>query len=148
MGLLMDAAFLFPQGGQEVARSKPAPPQAAAGTAAAHRPARVHQQNDLQQPGRLPGAKPAEPTPGGAAAAPGPAGREQQGNDIFSSRLQPCWPKATWLPRGACAWRPPVSSQGCCGSCLQELPPASALLLCRGKAQPWRSAWHALRPLG
>ncbi|XP_068858754.1 uncharacterized protein [Aphelocoma coerulescens] len=73
----MDAAFLFPQGGQEVARSKAAPPQAAAGTAATHRPARVQQQNDLQQPGRLPGAKAAEPTAGGAAGARGHAGREQ-----------------------------------------------------------------------
>lgn len=60
---LMDAAFLFPQSGQEVACSKPAPPQAAAGTAAAHCPAQVHQENDLQQPGCLPGAKPAEHPP-------------------------------------------------------------------------------------
>lgn len=150
VGLLMNFAFLFPQRGQEVACCQPAPPAAAAGSAAAHRPARLQQPHDVQQPGRLPGAEPAEPTAGGAAGAPGAAGREQQGEDTFSSRLQPCCPKATGLPRGACAWRPRACGQGRCGSRLRELPPGQRLPSAQrqGSAATARAARHALRPLG
>ncbi|XP_039234635.1 uncharacterized protein LOC120322699 [Pipra filicauda] len=97
---LRSVALLFPQGGQEVASSKSPPPQAAAVPAPAYRAARLHQQNDLQQPGCLPGAKLAEPTPGGAAPAGGCAGSEHTSDVVWSGRCSsPA--RASWAAQRA-----------------------------------------------
>ncbi|XP_069629944.1 T-cell activation Rho GTPase-activating protein-like [Haliaeetus albicilla] len=62
------------KGGQQVACSKSPPPQAAAVPAPAYRPQRVHQQDELQQPGHLRWAKAAEPSQQGPAPAGAAAG--------------------------------------------------------------------------
>lgn len=74
-----NVVFLFPQGGRQVARSKSPPPAAAAVPPPAYRPQCVHQQDELQQPGHLRWAKPAEPSQGGPAPAGGHAGGDWEG---------------------------------------------------------------------
>ncbi|CAM9182357.1 unnamed protein product [Bubo scandiacus] len=68
-------------GGREVACGQPPPPEAAAVPPPAHRPPRSHQQDGLQQPGRLRWAELAEPSPRGPAPTGGHAGDDPQGTN-------------------------------------------------------------------